>query len=125
MWLEQDLEEVTTLDHVSNTSQEAVDEFYGKLALLYTGEQISDCLLPCTTTSTDTRLLNEKFINQDSIKLQFSSAVEVRTTFLVQPSLSSFLSSVGGSMGLWLGLGVVQAIELVLSVSAVKCRLQD
>ena len=44
------------------------------------------------------------------------------TTDFVKPTLSSFLSDVGGSAGLWLGLGVAQAVELVLAYVLTKIR---
>jgi hypothetical protein len=33
----------------------------------------------------------------------------------MKPSLSSFLSAVGGSVGLWLGLGALQAAEILFN----------
>ena len=45
-----------------------------------------------------------------------------RTDFL-KFYLSTFLSDLGGSMGLWLGLGMVQAVELL--VTCVLPRLAD
>ena len=70
------------------------------------------------------------------IDIGFSPKVKITKTDLVTPTLSSFLSEVGlknitlpiaqnetklqvgGSMGLWLGLGAVQVFQL-----AVKCLL--
>ena len=46
------------------------------------------------------------------IDLTFSSKVFVTETDFAKFTISSFLSEVGGSMGLWLGLGVVQVLEL-------------
>ena len=69
------------------------------------------------------------------IDIGFSPKVKITKTDLVTPTLSSFLSEVGlknitlpktkhkyqvgGSMGLWLGLGAVQVFQL-----AVKCLLE-
>jgi hypothetical protein len=38
------------------------------------------------------------------------------TTDFVTPPISRFLSVVGGSMGLWLGLGVLQVMEMIVSL---------
>ena len=46
------------------------------------------------------------------ISLEFMPRVEVTTTEFVRPLVSSLLSDLGGSMGLWLGLGVLQALQL-------------
>ena len=88
---------------------------------MFDGTHVSDCPLPCTTTSSQSRFIAKTFIDgtrghqHKHIDITFSQTVEVTTTSLVQPTLSSLLSSVGGSMGLWLGLGVVQAIEVIIN----------
>ena len=43
-------------------------------------------------------------------------------TELETPSVSELLSSIGGSIGLWLGLGAFQAIEIFVAL-ANKVRL--
>ena len=43
-------------------------------------------------------------------------------TELETPSVSELLSSIGGSIGLWLGLGAFQAIEIFVAL-ANKIRL--
>ena len=82
---------------------------------LWDGTQLSPCPLPCSTTHTDTRLLAEYpgTKNSSRINLTFSTKVEVTTTDFLKFYLSTVLSDLGGSMGLWLGLGMVQAVEVV------------
>ena len=86
---------------------------------LFDGTQLSDCPVPCTTTNTDTKHLfditNVRNSNSSTILLTFSSKVLVTKTDFPEFSLVSFLSEVGGSMGLWLGLGMVQVLELVIN----------
>jgi hypothetical protein len=50
-----------------------------------------------------------------TLLLTLSSKVLVTRTDFPEFRLASFLSEVGGSMGLWLGLGMVQALELVIN----------
>ena len=87
---------------------------YGDLA---TGTQPSDCPLPCTTTQTETKHLYDTKENRNfsTLCLTFSSKVLVTRTDFLKFSPASFLSEVGGSMGLWMGLGLVQAMELVIN----------
>ena len=90
------------------------------------GISVSDCPLPCTTTQTEPKGKGTR------IDITFSSKVKITTTDFVKPTLSSFLSEVrlkymkvvtkakrklpqvGGSMGLWLGLGAVQVFQLLV-----------
>ena len=44
--------------------------------------------------------------------MTFAGKVESSVTDFVRPTLSSILSDVGGSLGLWLGLGALQALEI-------------
>jgi hypothetical protein len=46
----------------------------------------------------------------------------VTTTDFVKLPLSNFLSDVGGSVGLWLGLGMVQAVQIVINCILPRIR---
>jgi hypothetical protein len=107
IWLTEDLDNVTTLDII---------DYQYDYDNLYDGTKLSDCPLPCTTISTKTSLLSDYITGDGSttIDITFSSTVQVTTTDFVQLNLSTFLSDVGGSVGLWLGLGVVQALQLFM-----------
>ena len=52
--------------------------------------------------------------NKNIIELSFANKIQVTTTDFLPFHLSSLLSDLGGSMGLWLGLGVLQAGQLLL-----------
>ena len=84
---------------------------------LFVGSQLSDCPLPCTTTRTKTKHLFDRSDDSkfSTLALTFSSKVLVTKTDFLTFSLASFLSEVGGSMGMWLGMGMVQAMELVIN----------
>ena len=46
------------------------------------------------------------------IELYFSQDITVTKTEFLKFTFEKFLSDVGGSMGLWLGLGILQSFEL-------------
>jgi hypothetical protein len=76
----------------------------------------SDCPLPCTTYTIQKKFLGE-YTQPNMLSMTFPQRVQVTTTNMMTPPMSSFLSEVGGSMGLWLGLGVLQAVEMVLNIA--------
>ena len=79
------------------------------------GNLLSSCLLPCTTFHTNIRFETERFNPGNKIVLTFANKIQVTTTDFLPFHLSTLLSDLGGSMGLWLGLGVLQAGQLVLT----------
>jgi hypothetical protein len=109
-WLTNDWKKVTTGYLPSSTGF-----FPFPFGDLFSGDVVSDCLLPCTTVHTETRFSEEAIDDKTQVSLAFSPTVEVTTTDLVKPTLSNFLSDVGGSVGLWLGIGMVQAVEIVIN----------
>jgi hypothetical protein len=44
---------------------------------------------------------------------------QVTRTDFVQPTVSTILSEIGGSLGLWLGLGAVQAAQLLVQLGLI------
>ena len=88
---------------------------YGAYSSYVDGSLLSSCLLPCTTFHTNTRFVTERSNPGSKIVLTFVNKIQVTTTDFLPFHLSSLLSDMGGSMGLWLGLGVLQAGQLVLT----------
>ena len=67
----------------------------GALQDLVDGTQVSDCPLPCKTTHTQTALLQKSASDASRLEISFSSTVHTKTTDMIRPTLSSFLSEVG------------------------------
>ena len=51
------------------------------------------------------------------MELIFGETVTVTTTDFIEFSVASFVADVGGAMGLWLGLGIMQFLEVHTSYS--------
>ena len=75
----------------------------------------SECTLPCTSTEITSVFLDEKNDNYTTsrIDIAFSKQVSVAVTDFPKFNTAVFLSACGGSMGLWLGVGIVQAVEML------------
>ena len=88
--------------------------YHERVESLYNGNKLSDCPMPCNTFGTNTRLISGRATAEKSnIVLTFSETVQMTITEMETPSISGLLSAVGGSIGLWLGIGVFQAIEIL------------
>ena len=94
-------------------------------AELFDGSKASSCPLPCRTTHVTSKLLNVKYSNEPSLHIMFADSVTVTKTDFVSFSLWTFLADTGGAMGLWLGLGVIQATELLFTGAALLVRMAN
>ena len=76
------------------------------------------CPLPCTSTTRSTDFLYEmqENVTYSTIDITFSDKVEVTHWDYGGFSLAEVLASLGGAMGLWLGVGVVQLLDTILPV---------
>ena len=54
---------------------------------------------------------NHKF-DLSGFSIQINQKVEVTESYIPEFSISMFLAGLGGSVGLWLGVGVVQLLNL-------------
>ena len=82
----------------------------------FNGNRRSNCSLPCSTIKIESRYLytDKLHTNYSMIELSLPEIMSVSTTRFLRFSFSNTLSSVGGTMGLWLGLGLLQALQIVL-----------
>ena len=74
------------------------------------GTQVSDCPVPCRSTIFVSSLIatEQTSFNDSSIEITFENTVAIYMTDFAQFTLVDFLATVGGSAGLWLGMGALQ-----------------
>ena len=115
IWTGEWIGNATTNLFIENITSSRYD--YGDLA---DGTQKSHCPLPCSTISIESRLLAKKMskFNNSIINLTFSQEMLVTKTQFLKFIFTNFLSDLGGSMGLWLGIGLLQVMEVTI-----KCIL--
>lgn len=81
----------------------------------FTGIKNSDCFKPCMSTKVSGVITSNQFFSKNFtfVNLAFDSVVKVEEYFYPQFSIVEFLSSIGGSLGLWLGVGVLQITNMI------------
>ena len=79
---------------------------------IFTGTRGSECFNPCLSTQTKVSIVEDRIASNDNsttwIGLNFDQTVDITEYFYPEFSISDFLSSLGGALGLWLGVGVAQ-----------------
>ena len=80
---------------------------------MFTGVEPNECPKPCTTTTSYVKFLSDTDANYTSIALIFSKEITINKTDMVKFNFLATLSFLGSNMGLWLGLGAVQFLEIV------------
>ena len=80
---------------------------------LASGVKMSNCKLPCRSTTTYVKYLtrDKDPNNRTYIKLHVSENVSRETTTMVKFNFLTCLSFLGSNLGLWLGLGALQLLE--------------
>ena len=93
-----------------------VDWFHMKN--LFQGVKTSPCRLPCTTFSVHTQLdvTNKNDDSLNVVDLVFLNSVRTTKTNFSFATFWQLLTFLGGNLGLWLGVSVVQILELVVRV---------
>ena len=113
VWATNHLEEVTKwvdLGKNFNTTQfELYKEYVG-------GRAENSCAQPCKATDVTTIFLDEtyKLSNNSRLDIVFSKKVTIALSSFPSFNLAMLLSEIGGSMGIWLGLGAVQIIQCLV-----------
>ena len=129
IWAADSSRKVSESTLISSITEKAL---FGIINLI-TGSIPSKCPLPCTTVSATSRFISTATKGTSSSKESLSSnftsldlipaeSVLVTKTEFVKYPLFSLLAGYGGSMGLWLGLGVVQLCKICF-VFIKRCTL--
>ena len=92
------------------------DSFYKNYAGLILGSTQSECPTPCTSTQITSVFLDEKTGTENRIDITLSEKVSILVTNFPKFNLALFLSACGGSMGMWLGVGVLQIMQLLANM---------
>ena len=114
-WAAKSLDEVTKLVHYNKENLTIPPWRY-----LLEGARESNCQLPCKSTKVFGALWSSFTRNSDQndvIEIRFHHEVSITESYFPSFSLPSFFADLGGSLGLWLGVGAVQIIGYCLLCS--------
>ena len=116
-WVDSDWSKVTNLTtyKMSSTYNKSVP-WNQNYECIFDGTSVSDCPLPCTITSVVAKKEDETVV-ESGIDITFLQTVLITTTSFPNFQLSDALAKLGGAMGFWLGIGVVQVVEIVIRAS--------
>ena len=104
-------------DNLSLVTREVYNPNISGFVDLFDGSKMSTCPLPCSTISVESRQRKGKestHRNFSKLNLSFNDYVTVTSHNFIQFKFPNLLSEIGGGLGLWLGLGVLQAFELLV-----------
>ena len=90
----------------------------------YEGTKASRCYNPCLSTQIKASLIKDRStpdVDDSWIYMTFDQTVDISEYYYPEFSVSDFLSSLGGSLGLWLGIGMAQ-IGAYLNIVLAKIR---
>ena len=86
----------------------------------YRGTYESDCQFPCKATRFHGKVLlfqHRKDENFSSLSFTLNQRVTVTESYIPAFSLTNFFTQLGGSLGLWLGVGTVQLLIIALQLA--------
>ena len=111
MWAALDLKEVTNIRVYKEMTMPEITDVD-----LVDGTQASSCLPPCTSTTIQGAYINTEEYSSNWIDITFSQDVDINVFEYPPFNIGAIFSGLGGSMGLWLGLGVVQLLGAALAM---------
>ena len=82
---------------------------------LLIGVETSDCPKPCTTTTSYIRMIADLPVNVTGMTLSFPKEIMILKTEMITFTYVTFLSMLGGNLGLWLGFGFFQFLEIFVT----------
>ena len=111
MWAALDLNEVTNITVYKEMTIPEITDMD-----LFDGTQASPCLPPCTSTSIKGAYIDTEEFSSNFIDINFSQDVDINVFEYPPFNIGAIFSGLGGSMGLWLGLGVAQLLGAALAM---------
>ena len=80
---------------------------------LFAGITANNCPKPCIQTTTYTKFVRDAPGNYSGLLILFSEDITITKTEMLGFDFLSSLSYLGSNLGLWLGLGALQLMEMI------------
>ena len=120
IWGTDHLEDVT--NGILQNKNDIWHQFY-----LFEGIKPNGCPRPCTTTFVHTTFVAETSgmelygVEWNSLLIIFSEDITITTTNMLEFNFLTSLAYIGSYLGLWLGLGALQLVQIIAGLSSRKC----